>query len=113
MELAISYDNIGRFHSLNGDYLLAMENFLSAKNVRDEICDNDGLADSYYNLGHTQQLQGLYAGALENILRSLHLRKAKGDKPGGHTGPSYSRRYSRSAGRLHSGYSKLFKITSA
>ena len=73
---------IGFAYMNKGNYPKALEYYLKALKIREEIGDKKGMGACYGNMGIVYQNQSNYLKALEYYLKSLQLRKESGDKNG-------------------------------
>lgn len=80
--LATAYNNKGRVFMNSGDNKRAMEEYLVALKLRQEINDEKGIASSYNNIALVHSNQGNLEKALEYHQQALEVRQKIGDKYG-------------------------------
>ena len=80
--VATAYINIGLIHVDKGDNEKALEFYLKALSIREEIGDKNKMAASYGNIGTIHHDNGDYEKALEFYLRSSSITEEIGEKNG-------------------------------
>jgi len=78
--LAMAVNNIGYVYHVRGDYLIALEHFLRALDIYQDMGDKIGLAHSYNNIGAMYNSLGEVDKALEFYKKALDLGQELGDK---------------------------------
>lgn len=79
---ADAYVNIGIINYYKSDYNRALEFYLRALPILEEIKDRKGMSSVYNNIGMVYDDKGEYTKALEFLLKSLKIREELGDKQG-------------------------------
>jgi len=81
-ETATAYYNIGIICKNKGNYEKALDYYLKALSIKEEIGDKKGMAESYINIGIIHTDKGNYEKALDSYLKALSIKKEIGDKNG-------------------------------
>ncbi len=79
---AESFFNIGRTYFYRSDYVSALENFVSAIKMYEQIGDSDGQAKTNNAMGIVSSIMGEEKSALEYMQKALVLNEASGDSAG-------------------------------
>lgn len=77
--LAIAVNNIGFVHNVHGDFAIALEHFLEALEIYEDIEDRVGLTHSYNNIGAMYNSLGDVDKALQYYQKSFEMGQELGD----------------------------------
>lgn len=80
--LADAMNNRGFLKNNQGDFMAAMDEYIKALSIREEVGYQRGIASSYNNIGGVFQNQGEFLRALEYYQKSLEIRERTGDRVG-------------------------------
>ena len=86
--LATAYNNIGIIDMNQGNYDVALDNYMKALKIYKEIDFKKGIANCYNNLGLIYWNRGDYDKSLDNALKASKIREEMKDKVG--IGMSYT-----------------------
>ncbi len=79
---AAAYVNLGVINYYKSDYNRALEFYLRALPIMEEINDRRGMGATYNNIGMVYDDKGEYTKALEFLLKALKIREELNDKQG-------------------------------
>lgn len=77
---AVSYNNLGVFNWIKGNYEIAFDYYFKALTIRRSLNDKSGIAASLGNISSIYWSQGNYPKALDYNLKALILAEETGDK---------------------------------
>ena len=77
---AKAYNNIGLIYSNKGNNTEALINYFASLKIKNEINDQQGIAQTHNNIGSICELQGNYPEALKNYFIALKLGEKFGNK---------------------------------
>ena len=80
--IATAYNMIGNIYYFKGNYSAALENYLAAIKIMEEIGDKKAIAASYNNIGNIYYSQGNYPEALKSHFASIKIKEKIGDMKG-------------------------------
>ena len=80
--ISACYNNIGIVHDDQGNYPKAIEYYLRALKIDEELGDKKGMSACYNNIGNVHREQGNYPKATEYFLKSLKIKEELADKKG-------------------------------
>ncbi len=78
--IANSYNQLGWFNFLKGEYSFALENYKKAIVLWDQLNDKKGKATALGRIGSVYQMQGDYSKAVSYYLTALKIAEEMGDK---------------------------------
>jgi serine phosphatase RsbU (regulator of sigma subunit) len=77
---AVSYNNLGVFNWLKGNYPVAFDYYFKALTIRQSLNDKTGTAQSLSNIGSIYWSQGNYSKALDYNFKAMLIAQEIGDK---------------------------------
>src|SRR3989344_72568 len=80
--IATSFNNLGSYYRLGGDYSKALDHFLKALKIDETLNWRKGIATRLGNIGSVYYEQGNYSKALEYYLKALKIDEELKDKKG-------------------------------
>jgi serine phosphatase RsbU (regulator of sigma subunit)/Tfp pilus assembly protein PilF len=79
---SVCYMYLGSLYSRQGIYDKALENYMSALRLREEMKDEDGIARCFDEIGIVYFFQGAYDKSVMVFMKALKIRENRGDKRG-------------------------------
>ncbi len=77
-----AYNNLGTINREQGNYSLALDFYLKALKINEELKDKNGIAKQLGNIAVVYHIQGDYHKALDYFLSSIKIGEELGDKKG-------------------------------
>ncbi len=82
LHLSTAYNNIGFIHSIKGEILIALENYLKSMYIRKKIKNKELLSSSLINIGYVYYSLGDLPKALNFFIDALHTKEQLKDTNG-------------------------------
>ncbi len=82
LHLSTAYNNIGFIHSINGDILKALDNYLKSLYIRKKIKNKERVASSLINIGYVYYSLGDLPKALDYFTKALKIKETLHDTAG-------------------------------